>query len=174
MESSPEAHRFHRPPSWKLLNQKRQIALCNSFLEPTRFCRRFPMCDAYLEHQAHVNHTGPEDLQPQEAEPKGRTSCGGSWAMTSLEGSGFHYVLMGEKGAHWKRSRLGDLFSSHNRSTGPAPDVHQGSLIQRSSHLHQPLLWQLWRQGRPGGSHRKDLSRNRLWRQGRPGKHLQT
>ena len=63
--------RFRRPPSWKLLIQQRQIVLCNSFLESPRFCKRFPMCDAYLEHQAHVNHTGPEDLQPQGAEPKG-------------------------------------------------------------------------------------------------------
>nr|KAF6353602.1 hypothetical protein mPipKuh1_010515 [Pipistrellus kuhlii] len=63
--------RFLRPPSWKLLNQQRRIALHNSFLESPTFCKRFPMCDAYLQHQAHVNHTGPEDLQPQEAEPKG-------------------------------------------------------------------------------------------------------
>ncbi|KAK1334477.1 hypothetical protein QTO34_005483 [Cnephaeus nilssonii] len=68
--------RFRRPPSWKLLNQQRRIALRNSFLEPTRFCKRFPMCDAYLEHQAHVNHTGPEDLQ--EAEPK-------AWAQEAEE-----------------------------------------------------------------------------------------
>ncbi|XP_054583632.1 uncharacterized protein LOC129151758 [Eptesicus fuscus] len=70
--------RFRRPPSWKLLNQQRWIALRNSFLEPTRFCKRFPMCDAYLEHQAHVNHTGPEDLQPQGAEPK-------AWAQEAEE-----------------------------------------------------------------------------------------
>ncbi|XP_054583630.1 fibrous sheath CABYR-binding protein-like [Eptesicus fuscus] len=62
--------RFRRPPSLKLLNQQRRIALHNSFLESPRFRKRFPMCDAFLEHQAHVNHTGPEDLQPQGAEPK--------------------------------------------------------------------------------------------------------
>nr|KAF6331879.1 hypothetical protein mPipKuh1_008182 [Pipistrellus kuhlii] len=63
--------RFRRPPSWKLLNQQRRIAIRNSFLESPTFRKRFPVCDAYLQHQAPVNHTGPEDLQPQGAEPKG-------------------------------------------------------------------------------------------------------
>ncbi|XP_054583337.1 fibrous sheath CABYR-binding protein-like [Eptesicus fuscus] len=61
--------RLLKPPTWKPLSQQRQIPIFRSLLEPPRLLRKFAACDASLEHQAHANHTGSEDLEPKEAEP---------------------------------------------------------------------------------------------------------
>ncbi|KAK1334483.1 hypothetical protein QTO34_005489 [Cnephaeus nilssonii] len=65
--------RFCRPPTWN----QRQNRVLSSILDPDasprlespRVPRRFPAC-AYIRQNAHRNHSWPEYLEPEEAEPK--------------------------------------------------------------------------------------------------------
>ncbi|KAK1334482.1 hypothetical protein QTO34_005488 [Cnephaeus nilssonii] len=65
--------RFCRPPTWN----QRQNRVLSSILDPDssprlespRVPQKFPAC-AYMRPNAHGNHSWPESLEPEEAEPK--------------------------------------------------------------------------------------------------------